>query len=132
MTVEKLQKEIKKENKSFFNTIELERSYEKQYEHNKMKEKIKKFAELLEKQQIERLYSVNLACQGNIDNCKVSIKEGKKYIKIDVGTSGKYMIDLKGNIFGIKAYGVIHKGHYFGTLDTINAYYWGDYKAYKI
>lgn len=94
--------------------------------------KLKHFAELLEKQQIERLHKANLACQCNIDNCKVTIKEGKKYIKVNVGSSGKYMIDDKGNIFGIKGYGVIHKGHYFGTLDTINNYYWGNYRAYKI
>ena len=41
------------------------------------------------------------------------------------------MIDQEGNIFGIKAYGVIHKGHKFGTLDTINDYYWGDFRGVK-
>jgi hypothetical protein len=96
-----------------------------------MKEKIKIFAELLEKQQIERLKACDLACQCNIDNCKVSIKEGKKYIKINVGSSGKYMIDVDGNIFGIKAYGVINKKHHYGNLDTIQQYYWGNYKAIK-
>ena len=94
-------------------------------------EKIKIFAELLEKEQIERLKKDNLACQCNIDNCKTKIKEGKKYVKVDIGGSGKYMIDNDGNIFGIKAYGVIHRGHFFGTLDTINDYYWGSYRAYK-
>jgi hypothetical protein len=97
-----------------------------------MNEKIKQFADLLEKQQIERLKAHKLDCDCNILNARVKIKEGKKYTKVDVGTSGRYMIDLEGNIFGIKAYGVIHKGHYFGTLDSINAYYWGDFKAYKI
>ena len=42
------------------------------------------------------------------------------------------MIDEEGNIFGIKGYGVINKKHYFGTLDTINNYYWGNYKAVKL
>jgi len=97
-----------------------------------MNEKIKQFADLLEIQQIERLKAHKLDCESNIFNARVKIKEGKKYTKVDVGTSGRYMIDLEGNIFGIKAYGVIHRGHYFGTLDTINNYYWGDYKAYKI
>jgi len=98
----------------------------------KIMDKIKQFAKLLEKQQIERLHKDNLACQCNIDNCKVSIKEGKKYTKVNVGHSGKYMVDSEGNIFGIKAYGVIHRGYYFGTLDTIHSYYWGEYKAYKL
>jgi len=33
-------------------------------------------------------------------------------------------------IYGIKAYGVIHRGHYYGTLDEIDQWYWGDYTAY--
>ena len=96
------------------------------------KESLKGFAELLERQQKECLIKKGLGCQCNIDNCNVSIKEGKRYTKIDVGGSGKYMVDENGNIFGIKAYGVIHKGHYFGTLETINNYYWGEYRGYKI
>jgi hypothetical protein len=40
------------------------------------------------------------------------------------------MIDREGNIFGIKGYGQIHRGHYYGTLDTIENWYWGDYAAY--
>ena len=94
-----------------------------------IKQKIKVFAELVEKQQIERLGVFELACKCNIDASKVSIKEGKKYIKVDVGSSGKYMIDSEGNIFGIKAYGVINKKHHYGSLETINEYYWGSYKA---
>ena len=61
-----------------------------------------------------------------------TVKPGKKYIKVDIGTSGAYMVDLEGNIYGIKAYGVVHKGHQYGTLDTIDAYYWGEYRARKI
>lgn len=95
-------------------------------------EKIKRLANLIENQQIERLRKTGLGCESNILNSKVKIKEGKKYVKIDVGSSGKYMIDCEGNIFGIKAYGVIHKGHQYGTLDTIDLYYWGDYKTYKL
>ena len=63
---------------------------------------------------------------------KVTIKPGNKYTKVDVGSSGKYMVDLSdGAIYGIKAYGVIHKGHQYGTLDTIDDWFWGDYKAVK-
>ncbi len=62
---------------------------------------------------------------------QVSVKPGKKYTKVDVGPSGKYMVDAHGQIFGIKAYGVIHFGHQYGTLDTINEWNWGDYTAVK-
>ena len=97
-----------------------------------MDEKIKILAELIEKQSKECLIKKGLGCECNLHYCKVNVKEGKKYTKIDMGGSGKYMIDTYGNIFGIKGYGVIHKGHCYGTLETINEYYWGDYKAYKI
>ena len=63
--------------------------------------------------------------------CK--IKMGRKYANIDVGSSGKYMVELEtGRIYGIKGYGVIHRGHYYGTLDTINDYNWGEYDARKL
>jgi len=94
-------------------------------------DRLEKLASIIEQQQIERLKQRNLACQANIDNCKVYIKPGKKYIKINVGTSGKYMVDMQGNIWGIKAYGQIHKGHWYGTLETIDDYYWGEYTAIK-
>ena len=94
-------------------------------------EKLQKFAELLEREQLEDLERQGLTCADNTANCKIEIKPGRKYIKIDEGYSGKYMIDKEGNIYGIKAYGVIHKGHYYGTLDTIEDYYWGGYRAVK-
>jgi hypothetical protein len=94
-------------------------------------QKIKSFAELLEQQQIERLHHHDLACEANVLNVKVSTKTGKKYIKIDVGPSGKYMVEISTEkIYGIKAYGVIHRGHCYGTLDEIDQWYWGDYTAF--
>jgi hypothetical protein len=60
---------------------------------------------------------------------QVTIKPGRKYTNIDVGQSGKYMVDDAGAIFGIKAYGVIHKGHRFGTLETVAAWDWSGYRA---
>lgn len=96
-----------------------------------MKEKIKKLAKLIEEQQIERLHKTGLDSEVNILNCKTKIIEGRKYTKIDIGHCGKYMIDKEGNIFGIKAYGVINLRKNYGTLDTISDYYWGDYNTYK-
>ena len=100
-------------------------------EINKQESKIKELATLIEKERVENLQKTNLACEANITNCKTTIKKGKKYTKIDVGNSGKLMIDLDGNIFGIKAYGVIHRGHCYGTLDTIYNWYWGKYTPVK-
>lgn len=93
-------------------------------------QKIKSFAELLEQQQIEELHKRNLACNVNILNARVSIKPGKKYIKVDVGHSGMYMVEISTEkIFGIKAYSVIHRGHCYGTLGEIDQWYWGGYSA---
>ena len=93
---------------------------------------LQRFAETLEKQQLERLHEEGITYEGHEKSATVSIKEGNKYTKIDIGSSGKYMIDREGNIFGIKAYGVIHRGHHYGTLETVNDYYWGGYEAIKI
>ena len=93
--------------------------------------KIEKFAELLEAEQISRFTKDYPKHPSILASCKVKIKEGKKYVKVDVGTSGKYMVDREGQIFGIKAYGVIHRGHFFGTLDTTGDYFWGGYRAVK-
>jgi hypothetical protein len=95
---------------------------------------IQPFAELLEREQTERLrldgMTALLAVQP--DYAQVNIKIGKKYACVDVGAnshrSGRYMVDLEtGEIFGIKGYGVIHRGHRFGTLETINEWSWGGY-----
>ena len=66
----------------------------------------------------------------------VKVHPKTKYTLIDVGPecnmSGRYMIENEtGNIYGIKAYGVIHRGHYYGTLETVHEYHWGGYKAVR-
>lgn len=96
------------------------------------KQKLETLAKLIKKEQLERLEKNELNCQANRDIYEqINIIEGKKYTKIDVGGSGKYMVDQEGRIFGIKAYGVIHKGHQYGTLDTVNDWFWGNYRAVK-
>ena len=97
-----------------------------------MKDKLNRLAERIETETVDRLKASGYACIANLDNHRTSVKEGKKYTKIDIGGSGKYMVDTDGNIFGIKAYGVIHRGHQYGTLDTIDDYYWGEYTAIRV
>jgi hypothetical protein len=93
-------------------------------------EKIKRLCEKITNESKERLIKEGLSCQANLKEIETHYHEGKKYFRIDVGSSGRYMIDKEGTIYGIKAYGVIHKGHSYGTLDTIDLYFWGDYTAY--
>ncbi len=94
-------------------------------------EKLQELAKLITEQ---RLAELNRLYPGGVDWTKEAtarVKPGAKYTKIDVGSSGKYMVDAEGNIYGIKAYGVIHRGHRYGTLDTIHDYFWGGYTAVK-
>ena len=93
-------------------------------------EKLERFAALVQEEYQERLIKTGLI-HGNETASKTTVIPGKKYAKVDVGASGKYMVDAEGNIFGIKAYGVIHRGHQYGTLDTVDAWYWGGYEAVK-
>ncbi len=96
-----------------------------------MEEKINLLLNKITTETQERLKKGNLGCESNLKNAIARIgKIGNKYIYIDVGSGGKYMIDKKDSkIYGIKAYGQINKHNSFGTLDTIDNYYWGHYNA---
>ena len=67
---------------------------------------------------------------------RVTVKAGPVYTKVDAGPqhnmSGQYMVEnATGIIFGIKGYGKVHKGHRYGTLDTIREWDWSGYKGRK-
>ncbi len=90
--------------------------------------KLEALAAKLQEDQQAQLIANDLGCQANLHNAVTSIKPGKKYDKIDIGGSGKLMVvKATGEVFGIKAYGVIHKGHAYGTLDTISKLDWGGF-----
>lgn len=94
------------------------------------KTKVLAFADLVDVQTAMRLIREGYGNQ--IESHRVSVKFGKKYARVDVGDSGKYMIDVTdGTIYGIKGYGQVHKGHRYGTLDTIDQWRWGDYRAFR-
>ena len=92
-----------------------------------MKEKIEAFARLVEAEQLARLSADGMDCDANKAQARTRVVEGRVYTKVNVGSSGKFMIDKAGQIFGIKAYGQVHKGHCYGTLDTTDQFQWGDY-----
>ncbi len=102
---------------------------------NKITNTIQDFADLVQKHTKER-FSIEYpdpSIKFWEKDYTVTVKTGRKYTKVDVGRSGKYMVvNSTGEIYGIKAYGVIHKGHYYGTLETMNNWNWGKYSAYKI
>jgi hypothetical protein len=100
-----------------------------------MEEKLKALAELIEREtraKYEKFFHPGPGHDELVSNAStVKVVPGKKYTKIDVGHSGKYMVDADGNIWGIKAYGVIHHGHHYGTLNTINEWHWSEYTAIR-
>ena len=104
----------------------------KQLTERKNLAKLQLLCDKITNQTRERLAIDNLGCEVNLSNAKAAYKIKKKYTYIDVGQSGKYLINSDGEIYGIKGYGVINKGQFYGTLDTIDDYYWGDYTATKI
>jgi len=97
-----------------------------------MENKIIELCNLITKEQQERLKIFHLDCECNLKDAIASYIINKKYTYINIGTSGGYVVENStGNIYGIKGYGQIHRGHFFGTLETINDYYWGDFTAIK-
>ena len=97
-----------------------------------LNQQLQQLADLITHEQQQELTRRELDCESNMKNAVSHVHYGKKYARVDVGTSGKYMVEVEtGRIYGIKAYGVIHRGHYYGTLDTINQYFWGRYTAIK-
>ena len=59
-----------------------------------------------------------------------SVHVGPKYTRVDF-EGGRYMVvNVTGEIYGIKGYGVIHRGHAYGTLDTLGAWDWSGYTAH--
>lgn len=89
---------------------------------------VEDFAALLEAEQ--RAGLVARGYDPALHRHAVRLKRGRKYINVDVGDSGKYMVETAtSRIFGIKSYGVIHRGHQFGTLDTVGQWDWSGYIA---
>ncbi len=96
------------------------------------KAKLQSLCDKITYQSRELLTIKGLDCIVNLLNAKATYKIKKKYTYIDINQSGRYMINNSGEIYGIKAYGVINKRKFYGTLNIINEFYWGDYTAKRI
>lgn len=96
-------------------------------------DKLKAFCALVEQQQRTRFtvdYPGPMLAERADQACSTHYHIGKRWARVDVGTSGRYMVDIATQeIVGIKGYGVPHLGHRYGTLDTINDWNWGGYHA---
>ena len=95
-------------------------------------DEVERFATCLEQAQRARLAHDYPALDLESDAYHVKLTKGSKYTRVDFGSSGKYMVvAATGEIFGIKGYGVIHRGHAYGTLATIDAWDWSGYTAIR-
>lgn len=62
----------------------------------------------------------------------VTVHFAAKYARVDVGRSGRYMVELStGNIFGIKGYGTIHRGHRYGNVLDTTGWDFSEYVGYR-
>lgn len=91
---------------------------------------VNEFAELVLKQQRERITRDYSQWQADAETVEVIL--GRVYTKVNLGPahnmSGKFMIEIAtGRIYGIKGYGQVHKGRFYGTLDTVDEWDWSDY-----
>ncbi len=95
---------------------------------------IEEFAEMILEQQREESRRGGYP-DWMTDALRVKVVPGRVYTKVDVGPehnmSGRYMVEVTtGRIYGIKGYGKVHKGHYYGTLEeAAERWNWGGYRA---
>ena len=90
--------------------------------------RLESFRTVLEAAQREGLIRRGFKPENHRHDCRVKL--GRKYANVDVGDSGKYMVELTtSRIYGIKGYGVISRAHCYGTLDTLDCFDWSGYTA---
>lgn len=93
-------------------------------------EKIEAFRQMVESDAKDHLRRSRLDSEANLNSARATVKPGQRWDKVDCGGSGLFMVErTTGKIYGIKAYGVPHLKHQYGTLDTIQEFYWADYGA---
>jgi len=57
-----------------------------------MEQKLKQFAQIVEEQRKQQIIRLCGSLKGNEHGWEASIKPGRKYTKVDIGSSGKYMV----------------------------------------
>ena len=92
---------------------------------------VEEFAKVIERKEKGQLMRNGLDCDANWKQAETHIHKGRKWTRVDVGTSGRYMINQQtGQIHSIKAYGVPHLGKGYGNLNDpehiIYRNHWGN------
>jgi hypothetical protein len=85
---------------------------------------------LIQKETIERLIADKLDCPANIENARVTIVQGRKFLKLIVGSSVRYFVNLScGTIFASASRNAPNFNRSFGTVFDMNDFTWGEYEA---
>lgn len=85
---------------------------------------------LIQKETIAHLIEYNLDCPANIENARVTIVNGRKYLKLIVGSGVRYFVRLSdGVIFASASRKSPNFNRSFGTVFTIDEFNWGGYEA---
>jgi len=96
-----------------------------------VKAKIQQLGAIIESHLSSRKYNVLLDL--NITEPLVQIQFGRKYAKISVAGSIRYVIDCASEmIHGTKSNGSIDKNVKYTTLNNISGYHWGGFHPYTL
>ncbi len=95
-------------------------------------EQLERFRALLEQEQNEKL----ARDYPGVGPYIAEVKLGSKFAKVDIGPpsnmSGRYMVELgTGDIYGIKGYGVVHRGHRYGNIQHVEQWDWSGYTGWR-
>ncbi len=91
--------------------------------NSNLKERLQKLCDIITAAKKEILVKQKLDCEVNLNNAVARYSVKKKYVYIDVGRSGMYMVELATErIYGIKGYGVVNRLHYYGTIDSPDSF----------
>ena len=91
---------------------------------------IDNFCTLLEQDTIRQLKADKLDCSANLANAQTKSTLGRTYAKILSGGSVRYFIRLTdGVIFASKGWNAPNLKRSFGTVYTMNDFYWGHYEG---
>lgn len=93
-----------------------------------LKEKLAAFAQLVQAESISRSSKDGLTHTANAEYHKIGIYPGSKFTRISIGGGMRYCVrNEDGAIFAAKGTKGPNFNQFFGTLDTINQFYWGGY-----
>lgn len=85
-------------------------------------EKVRKFASMIQgamdayfKKQMANVPGYSRSANGGL----VTVRKRRKFIAVDIGGSGQFLVGPNDYVWGIKGYGKVHKGKLYGTVDQL-------------